>query len=351
MKRSFGTSQCSISVSQCFILAPQGSILCNSAQSCHPNVPSQLHCDFKMLSIVSHHFTVTSQCPVSPAQCWTVMLRVTVTSTCSVATLYCIVTSQGSTMTLQCSISPSQGSAGALSQHYCEYHTRNYVCWAARCQLKTLWTKGVWRQKNGIWLRMFSNSPLPVPALYEAPLIQFTFLRTGLGMVRKGMFLPSAELDSEQQNEDGHFQTLFSKSSSRTCQKDGETTLVASLRKDSVERILDSSNCHCPERNISVKLDWREGLPSLPESGHWSRRSRWKRRGNVRLGVSWLQHEQDMTLISIRLPSSWILFLCHLYKGDQGKSLSGLKDASLSTWLSQRFLLSLAVENHNLYLP
>lgn len=78
------------------------------------------------------------------------------------------------------------------------------------------------------------------------------------------MFLPSAELDSEQQNEDGHFQTLFFKSSSRTCQKDGETTLVASLRTDSVERILDSSNCHCPDRNISVKLDWREGLPLSP---------------------------------------------------------------------------------------
>lgn len=261
MKRSFGTSQCSISVSQCFILAPQGSILCNSAQSCHPNVPSQLHCDFKMLSIPSHHFTVTSQCSISPAQCWIVMLCVTVTSTCSVVTLYCIVTSQGSTMTLQCSISPSQGSAGALSQHYCEHHTRNYVCWAARCQLKTLWTKGMWRRKNGIWLHMFSNSPLPVPALYEAPLIQLTFLRTGLGMV---MFLPSAELDSEQQNEDGHFQTLFSKSSSRTCQKDGETTLGASLRTDSVERILDSSNCHCPDRNISVKLDWREELLSSP---------------------------------------------------------------------------------------
>lgn len=78
------------------------------------------------------------------------------------------------------------------------------------------------------------------------------------------MFLPSAELDSEQQNEAGHFQTLFSKSSSRTCQKDGETTLVSYLRTDSVQRILDSSNCHYPERNISVKLGWREGLPSSP---------------------------------------------------------------------------------------
>lgn len=351
MKRSFGTSQCSISVSQCFILAPQGSILCNSAQSCHPNVPSQLHCDFKMLSIVSHHFTVTSQCPVSPAQCWTVMLRVTVTSTCSVATLYCIVTSQGSTMTLQCSISPSQGSAGALSQHYCEYHTRNYVCWAARCQLKTLWTKGVWRQKNGIWLRMFSNSPLPVPALYEAPLIQFTFLRTGLGMVRKGMFLPSAELDSEQQNEDGHFQTLFSKSSSKTCQKDGETTLVASLRTDSVERILDSSNCHCPERNISVKLDWREGLPSLPESGHLKQEKpvEEKRKREIRceLATTWARHDSNIHKASQLLDP----FPLSSLQGWPRKESSGLKDASLSTWLSQRFLLSLAVENHNLYLP
>lgn len=208
----------------------------------HHNAPFYATVPNHAIQMCPHSYIVTSKCchitslwhhnvqyHLYNANCNAV---VTVTSTCSVVTLYCIVTFQGSTMTLQCSISPSQGSAvpslihphwcsaGTLSQYYCEHHTRNYVCWAARCQPRTLWTKGMWRQKNGMWLHMFLNIPLPVPALYEAPFIQLTFLRTGLGMVRIGMFLPSAELDSEQQNEDDHFQMLFSKSSSRTCQKD-----------------------------------------------------------------------------------------------------------------------------------
>lgn len=123
----------------------------------------------------------------------------------------------------------------------------------------------------------------------------------------EGMFLLSAELYLEQQNEDDIFK---------------HSSPIAPL-----ELAIQAGRLHCSmsedrfswaeycalltatvKRNISVKLRFRKGLllsPStkslwrrlqLPGSENWSRRSQWKRTGKVRLGNSGPRHEWGMTL-------------------------------------------------------
>lgn len=158
-----------------------------------------------------------------------------------------------------------------------------------------------------------------------------------------GMFLPSAELYLEQQNEHGHLQTLVYKSSSRTCQIAKATTLVTDLKTESVEQSIVLF--WLPLSRYPVwNSAWERVFSTPPSTKSLQRRlcSGQAMKTEAEAAIGRGQEKENQVEVSQDSSKAWLQHQEHLISClHLPRLIDTISFNMLTSWLSQMLLLSL----------